>query len=87
MSFGSAGEHQWYATVPRKTGLPIALGLMVIAVTVIGFGAWSATAMIAGAVMTTGAFVATGQNKIIQHLEGGVIQEIAVREGDIVEPA
>ncbi len=47
MSFGSAGEHQWYATVPRKTGLPIALGLMVIAVTVIGFGAWSATAMIA----------------------------------------
>jgi HlyD family type I secretion membrane fusion protein len=86
MSFGSAGEHQWYATVPRKTGLPIFLGFLVIAVTVVGFGVWSATAMIAGAVMTTGAFVATGQNKIIQHLEGGVIQEIAVREGDIVEP-
>jgi len=31
-------------------------------------------------------FVATGQNKIIQHLEGGVIREIYVREGDIVEP-
>jgi HlyD family type I secretion membrane fusion protein len=86
MSFGSAGEHQWYATVPRKTGFPIFLGLLVIAVTVLGFGAWSATAMIAGAVMSTGAFVATGQNKTIQHLEGGVIQEIVVREGDIVEP-
>lgn len=86
MSFGSAGEHQWYATVPRKTGLPIFLGLLVIAVTVGGFGVWSATAMIAGAVMSTGAFVATGQNKTIQHLEGGVIQDIVVREGDIVEP-
>ena len=86
MSFGSAGEHHWYATVPRSTGVPIILGLLVIAVTVIGFGAWSATAMIAGAVMSTGAFVATGQNKIIQHLEGGVIREIAVREGDVVKP-
>lgn len=86
MSFGSAGEHQWYASVPRSTGVPILLGLLVIAITVGGFGVWSATAMIAGAVMSTGAFVATGQNKIIQHLEGGVILEIAVKEGDIVEP-
>jgi HlyD family type I secretion membrane fusion protein len=86
MSFGAAGEHQWYATVPRSTGAPIILGLLVIAITVGGFGIWSATAMIAGAVMSSGAFVATGQNKIIQHLEGGVIREIAVREGDIVEP-
>jgi HlyD family type I secretion membrane fusion protein len=86
MSFGSAGEHQWYATVPRSTGVPIILGLLVIAITVGGFGIWSATAMIAGAVMTSGAFVATGKNKISQHLEGGVIREIAVREGDIVEP-
>lgn len=86
MSFGSAGEHQWYATVPRGTGVPIILGLLVIVVTIGGFGVWSATAMISGAVMTTGAFVATGQNKIIQHLEGGVIRDIAVREGDIVEP-
>ena len=31
-------------------------------------------------------FVATGQNKVVQHLEGGVIREILVREGDIVVP-
>jgi len=30
--------------------------------------------------------VTTGQNKIVQHLEGGVIKDILVREGDIVEP-
>nr|WP_245258755.1 HlyD family type I secretion periplasmic adaptor subunit [Afipia broomeae] len=42
-------------------------------------------APIAGAIVASGVFVATGQNKIIQHLEGGVIREIYVREGDIVE--
>ena len=47
---------------------------------------WGSTAPIAGAVVTSGVFVATGQNKIVQHLEGGVIRAIAVREGDIVEP-
>jgi len=37
-------------------------------------------------VVASGVFVATGQNKIIQHFEGGVIREIYVREGDVVEP-
>jgi HlyD family secretion protein len=50
-----------------------------------GFGVWGSTAPIAGAVVTSGVFVATGQNKIVQHLEGGVIREILVREGDVVE--
>ena len=35
--------------------------------------------------VASGVFVVTGQNKIIQHLEGGVIREIYVREGDRVE--
>jgi HlyD family type I secretion membrane fusion protein len=29
--------------------------------------------------------MATGQNKLIQHFEGGIIREIAVKEGDVVE--
>jgi HlyD family secretion protein len=61
-------------------------GSVVIAGTVLGFGVWGGTAPIAGAVVASGIFVATGQNKVIQHLEGGVIREIAVREGDMVEP-
>ena len=47
---------------------------------------WATTALIAGAIITSGSFVATGENKIIQHFEGGVISEILVREGDIVNP-
>jgi HlyD family secretion protein len=50
-----------------------------------GFGIWAAMAPIEGAVLAPGTFVATGQNKKIQHLEGGVISQILVREGDIVE--
>ncbi|MEM7567947.1 MAG: HlyD family type I secretion periplasmic adaptor subunit, partial [Pseudomonadota bacterium] len=57
----------------------------IIAVTVAGFGSWAATAPIAGAVVATGTFVATGTNKTVQHLEGGIIEEILVSEGDEVE--
>ncbi|MGO4573830.1 HlyD family type I secretion periplasmic adaptor subunit [Microvirga sp. 2TAF3] len=79
-------QQEWYADVPRSTRLPTLFGTGILAFTLMGFGYWGGVAPIAGAVVTSGAFVATGQNKIIQHLEGGVIQDILVREGDIVEP-
>jgi HlyD family secretion protein len=86
MSYGSAGGQLWYADIPRSARTPILFGIVVLTVSVLGFGVWGGTAPIAGAVVTSGMFTATGQNQIIQHLEGGVIREIAVREGDIVEP-
>lgn len=76
---------EWYADIPRSTRVPTLAGVIGGAFAVFGFGAWASSALIAGAVVTTGAFVATGQNKIVQHLEGGMIREILVREGDIVE--
>lgn len=76
---------EWYADVPRSTSSPTLFGVAVIAVAIGGFGIWSGTAPIAGAVVANGVFVATGQNKTVQHLEGGVIKEILVNEGDTVE--
>jgi len=76
---------EWYADVPRRTYVPTAAGIASIIVFLLGFGYWSNSALIAGAVITSGAFVTTGQNKIIQHLEGGVIRDILVHEGDVVE--
>ena len=55
-----------------------------IAVFVSVFGVWGIAAPISGAVVSTGYFVASGQNKIMQHLEGGVIAGILVSEGDLV---
>lgn len=86
MSYGSAGENLWYSSIPRSARMHTLFGCVIIAGTILGFGVWGGTAPIAGAVVASGIFVATGQNKIIQHLEGGVIRDIAVREGDMVEP-
>jgi len=80
-----AAEATWYDTLPRSTRVPTIAGVVVMATMVMGFGVWGNTAPIAGAIVASGVFVATGQNKIIQHLEGGVIRDIYVREGDVVE--
>jgi HlyD family secretion protein len=78
-------EGTWYDSLPRSTRWPTVSGVLVMAVVLMGFGVWGNVAPIAGAVVASGVFVVTGQNKIIQHLEGGVIREIYVREGDKVE--
>jgi HlyD family type I secretion membrane fusion protein len=85
MAGTAVAVREWYADVPRRTYVPTTAGILAIMVFLLGFGYWSNAAPIAGAVITSGAFVTTGQNKIIQHLEGGVIREILVREGDVVE--
>src|ERR1700687_2833368 len=82
----AVAEGTWYDSLPRSTKFPPVGGILILAVTLIDFGLGGNTAPIAGAVVASGVFVATGQNKIIQHLEGGVIREIYVREGDVVEP-
>lgn len=78
-------HQQWFAHVPRNGRAPTRAGYVILAVSLIGFAAWGGTAPIEGAVVAPGLFVATGQNKIVQHLEGGIIREILVREGERVE--
>lgn len=84
MSQGPAPQ-EWHAGIPRSTRTATIFGFLVMAAFLLGFGSWASTAPIAGAIIAGGSFVATGENKIIQHLEGGVIKEIRVREGDVVE--
>ena len=76
----------WHRDVPKSPALPTALGLAVLLVWGVGFGLWAALAPLSGAVVASGSFVATGQNKLVQHLEGGIVQDILVKEGDRVEP-
>ena len=81
----SAMETIWYAEVPRSVTRFAVLGILLMVMTFGGIGAWAFRAPLAAAVIAQGSFVATGRNKIVQHLEGGIIQEISVREGDFVE--
>jgi len=48
-------------------------------------GAWASTAPIASAVIALGNITVDGKRKIVQHLEGGIIKSINVRDGDVVE--
>jgi len=75
----------WYDDVPRDIRKPIIIGMSILVFGLCGFFLWASLAPIQGAVVASGNFVATGENKVVQHLEGGVIREILVREGDIVE--
>lgn len=79
-----SSEPEWYAAVPRSIKVHVIVSLILMVATFGGFGLWAFNAPLAAAVIAQGSFVATGQNKIIQHLEGGIIQEINVREGDHV---
>ena len=47
-------------------------------------GGWSATAPLSGAAIATGVVGPEGSRQTVQHLEGGIIRRIAVREGDSV---
>ncbi len=74
----------WHAEVPRSIRKQAVSGLALMIVCFGGFGAWAFKAPLAAAVITQGSFVATGQNKVVQHLEGGIIKSILVNEGDQV---
>lgn len=75
---------EWYTEVPRSIRRQAVFGLVLMAVTFGGFGVWAGMAPLASAVIAPGTFVATGSNKIVQHLEGGIISQLLVAEGDRV---
>ena len=75
----------WYAEVPRSISRFVVIGMVMLVVCFGGFGVWSFRAPLAAAVIAQGSFVATGRNKIVQHLEGGIIQDIKVVEGQSVQ--
>jgi len=55
-------------------------------VLVVGFGGWSLVAPLASAAVAHGVVSPDGNRKTVQHLEGGIIREIHVHEGDFVTP-
>lgn len=49
-----------------------------------GFGAWAVTAPLHGAVVANGFVRVEGQRKSIQHLDGGIVKTLNIKEGDRV---
>jgi HlyD family type I secretion membrane fusion protein len=50
----------------------------------VGFGGWAALAQLNSAAIALGVVGVESQRKIVQHLEGGIVAELNVREGDDV---
>jgi HlyD family secretion protein len=71
------------APAPRTRGTTT-LGLAAILVFFGSFAAWSFYAPLSEAAIAPGTLRAEGQRRTIQHLEGGIIRDILVRDGDRV---
>lgn len=61
------------------------LGLVILLIAFGGFGGWAASADLAVSVVAPGAVSVESFKKTIQHLEGGIVDEINVDDGDHVE--
>ena len=72
------------ATAPR-TRWPVLFGSFVFFVFVVGFGIWSVMAPLAEAAIAPGTVKVEGNRRTVQHLEGGIVREILVRDGSKVE--
>ena len=60
------------------------LGYTLILLVFGGFGAWSYFAPLGSAVLAPGSVTVEGYRKTVQHLEGGIVKALHVRDGDNV---
>jgi HlyD family secretion protein len=61
------------------------IGLALVLAVGGGFGDWASTVPISGALIAPGAVVVDSNVKKVQHLTGGVVGEVRVRDGDSVK--
>jgi HlyD family type I secretion membrane fusion protein len=70
---------------PTSCTRTLAFGWIVIGILFGGFGTWASVAPLTSAAIAPGTVVVDSNRKSVQHLEGGVIREILIRDGDVVE--
>ena len=61
------------------------LGLVIVAAVFGGLGTWAAVAPLDSAAIGRGVITVDNYRKTVQHLEGGIVRAIHVRDGDSVE--
>lgn len=72
-------------TAPRWSArIPVGLGILALVLLIGGIGSWSVMAQLAGAVVSSGMVTVESNRQTVQHLEGGVVDVLAVKEGDRV---
>ena len=61
------------------------LGLFLVIAIFGGLGSWAALAPLSSAALAPGQITVENYRKTIQHLEGGIVDQILVRDGDLVK--
>lgn len=80
----TADNDDWTRKVKTSLRGPAFAALIIAGVGLGGFFVWASTAELAGAVMASGSIAANGENQTIQHLEGGIVKNILVKDGEAV---
>ena len=64
---------------------PLILGLIAVLLLVGGLGTWAVTSTLSGAIVASGMIEVETNRQAVQHPDGGVVDAVLVREGDVVE--
>ena len=64
---------------------PLLVGFLTILVLLGGFGTWAVTTNIAGAIVASGQIEVEQNRQVVQHLDGGIVAEILIEDGTMVE--
>ena len=64
--------------------VPLLIGSLAFGALFIAIGVWSITTRFSGAVVAQGQLVVEDNRQVVQHLEGGIVAEVLVRNGDVV---
>ena len=81
---------QMQQTVPETparppVGRPLLAAAVIILLFFGGLGTWAALAPLDSAALAPGRVTVAGNRKTVQHLEGGIVKELLVKEGDAVD--
>jgi len=81
----TADKIEQLESVDTSMAIPKRVGLIILFLVFGVFGFWAAYAPINAAAHASGVVTVESYKKIIQHLEGGIVGEILVRNGDVVK--
>lgn len=90
---GLISLRDWFSPPPQSndpdleflnTRRIVGAGRMIILIFFVGFFGWSAIAPLDSAIQAPGIIVVETHRKTIQHLEGGIVRDVLVREGQAV---
>ncbi|MEM7446081.1 MAG: HlyD family type I secretion periplasmic adaptor subunit [Pseudomonadota bacterium] len=67
------------------SAVPMFVGFVTVFLLVGALGAWAMRTEIAGAVVASGRIIVEKNRQVVQHPDGGVVEEILIQEGDVVD--